>query len=124
MKKGFKRFSKTHTPFMVWTGSFVTRTQMVTVKTFSHIRFAHKFFHYKTFEQVQNFLTKKPDSNGVRLYFAVWTGLEPATPCVTGRYSNQLNYQTNIFFESFNFLKGHKCNIQKVLRQKMRKVFL
>lgn len=28
---------------------------------------------------------------------AVWTGLEPATPCVTGTYSNQLNYQTNIF---------------------------
>ena len=26
---------------------------------------------------------------------AVWTGLEPATPCVTGMYSNQLNYQTN-----------------------------
>lgn len=25
---------------------------------------------------------------------AVWTGLEPATPCVTGTYSNQLNYQT------------------------------
>ncbi len=21
------------------------------------------------------------------------TGLEPATPCVTGRYSNQLNYR-------------------------------
>ena len=27
---------------------------------------------------------------------AVWTGLEPATPCVTGMYSNQLNYQTKI----------------------------
>jgi hypothetical protein len=27
---------------------------------------------------------------------AVWTGLEPATSCVTGRHSNQLNYQTNI----------------------------
>ena len=26
---------------------------------------------------------------------AVWTGLEPATPCVTGTYSNQLNYQTS-----------------------------
>src|SRR5690606_31895122 len=26
---------------------------------------------------------------------AVWTRLELATPCVTGRYSNQLNYQTN-----------------------------
>ena len=30
-------------------------------------------------------------------FSAVWTGLEPATPCVTGRYSNQLNYQTNDF---------------------------
>ncbi len=28
--------------------------------------------------------------------FAVWTGLEPVTPGVTGRYSNQLNYQTKI----------------------------
>ena len=28
---------------------------------------------------------------------AVWTGLEPATPCVTGRYSNQLNYQTKTY---------------------------
>ena len=27
---------------------------------------------------------------------AVWTGLEPATPCVTGRYSNQLNYHTKL----------------------------
>ena len=25
---------------------------------------------------------------------AVRTGLEPATSCVTGRHSNQLNYQT------------------------------
>ena len=30
------------------------------------------------------------------LILAVWTGLEPATPCVTGMYSNQLNYQTKI----------------------------
>ncbi len=30
---------------------------------------------------------------------AVWTGLEPATPCVTGRYSNQLNYHTGYFCE-------------------------
>ncbi len=26
------------------------------------------------------------------------TGLEPATPCVTGRYSNQLNYRSTEFF--------------------------
>lgn len=29
------------------------------------------------------------------LDFAVWTGLEPATSAVTGRHSNQLNYQTS-----------------------------
>ena len=25
---------------------------------------------------------------------AEWTGFEPATPCVTGMYSNQLNYHS------------------------------
>jgi hypothetical protein len=30
---------------------------------------------------------------------AVWTGLEPATSCVTGRHSNQLNYQTECIFD-------------------------
>ena len=30
---------------------------------------------------------------------AEWTGLEPATPGVTGRYSNQLNYHS--FLASF-----------------------
>ena len=33
----------------------------------------------------------------LEIFLAVWTGLEPATPCVTGRYSNQLNYQTKDF---------------------------
>ena len=27
-------------------------------------------------------------------FVAVRTGLEPVTPCVTGMYSNQLNYRT------------------------------
>ena len=40
---------------------------------------------------------------GLSVAFAVWTGLEPATPCVTGRYSNQLNYQTK-FLNSFKLL--------------------
>jgi hypothetical protein len=32
----------------------------------------------------------------VRLHrVAEWTGLEPATPGVTGRYSNQLNYHSS-----------------------------
>ena len=34
---------------------------------------------------------------------AVWTGLEPATPCVTGRYSNQLNYHTRFCEEALPF---------------------
>lgn len=29
---------------------------------------------------------------------AVRTGLEPATPGVTGRYSNRLNYRTTLLF--------------------------
>ena len=38
-----------------------------------------------------------------RTPLAVWTGLEPATPCVTGMYSNQLNYHT-IFMSCSHFL--------------------
>ncbi len=30
------------------------------------------------------------------MLLAEWTGLEPATPGVTGRYSNQLNYHSLI----------------------------
>ena len=47
-------------------------------------------------------ITKNKKSNKLNInlldfYLAVWTGLEPATPCVTGRYSNQLNYHTIVF---------------------------
>ncbi|CAK2166327.1 hypothetical protein VCRA2116O28_50002 [Vibrio crassostreae] len=31
---------------------------------------------------------------------AEWTGLEPATPGVTGRYSNQLNYHSAVDYLS------------------------
>ena len=33
---------------------------------------------------------------------AEWTGLEPATPDVTGRYSNQLNYHSAELFKLSN----------------------
>ena len=36
------------------------------------------------------------------------TGLEPATPCVTGRYSNQLNYRS--FFFSLVMTYSHIAN--------------
>ena len=41
---------------------------------------------------------KKPlqieDLQRLFVCLAEWTGLEPATPGVTGRYSNQLNYHS------------------------------
>ena len=41
---------------------------------------------------------KKPsqidDLQRLPMFLAEWTGLEPATPGVTGRYSNQLNYHS------------------------------
>ena len=39
-------------------------------------------------------VNKNTPRNGFQGVFAVRTGLEPATPAVTGRYSNQLNYRT------------------------------
>ena len=44
------------------------------------------------------FYTCPDKKNGAALrrhqVMAEWTGLEPATPGVTGRYSNQLNYHS------------------------------
>ncbi len=42
--------------------------------------------------------TKKcrPPEGGRHFPVAEWTGLEPATPGVTGRYSNQLNYHSDL----------------------------
>ncbi len=42
--------------------------------------------------------TKKPSKRiwTASWYLAEWTGLEPATPGVTGRYSNQLNYHSAV----------------------------
>ena len=37
---------------------------------------------------------KRPESRLFPCRLAEWTGLEPATPGVTGRYSNQLNYHS------------------------------
>ncbi len=38
---------------------------------------------------------KKPARGGLLHFLAERTGLEPATPGVTGRYSNQLNYRSS-----------------------------
>ena len=36
------------------------------------------------------------------ILLAEWTGLEPATPGVTGRYSNQLNYHSAVISRHFS----------------------
>ena len=38
---------------------------------------------------------KSRHKTALDLMLAEWTGLEPATPGVTGRYSNQLNYHSS-----------------------------
>jgi hypothetical protein len=39
-------------------------------------------------------IKQRPCGNRALSLLAEWTGLEPATPGVTGRYSNQLNYHS------------------------------
>jgi hypothetical protein len=47
-------------------------------------------------EAVSYGVLRQPYVSEYLLLIAVWTGLEPATLAVTGRYSSQLNYQTNL----------------------------
>ena len=42
---------------------------------------------------------------------AEWTGLEPATPGVTGRYSNQLNYHSKNRLWRDAALPGKSCTV-------------
>jgi len=43
---------------------------------------------------------KKGELSFAFFCLAEWTGLEPATPGVTGRYSNRLNYHS-IYFKRY-----------------------
>src|SRR3954463_6319090 len=49
---------------------------------------------------------KKANARSPLDVLAEWTGLEPATPGVTGRYSNQLNYHSSASSESENLLSA------------------
>ena len=55
----------------------------------------NKYYKSNFYQHKKSLSVKK----GFKQYVAVWTGLEPATPCVTGMYSNQLNYQTLFYCE-------------------------
>ncbi len=53
------------------------------------------------------------------LPFAVRTGLEPATPGVTGRYSNQLNYRTNLF----RLMRFSRTRLQRYAKNRNLQIF-
>ncbi len=50
----------------------------------------------------RSFDNKKANSLSPSSDLAEWTGLEPATPGVTGRYSNQLNYHSKILLTTYH----------------------
>ena len=67
---------------------------------------------------------KIKNSDSQNRSFAVRTGLEPATPGVTGLYSNQLNYRTSqpclmlvlrIFSDSFLLLALNYPRINRII---------
>ena len=60
------------------------------------------------------------------MFIAVRTGLEPATPGVTGPYSNQLNYRTSmsIFLVSTVVLKLFSSTVSLIADAKIRKISL
>ena len=76
------------------------------------------------YEQAHGFrIEKAPNTFVLRaLLSAVWTGLEPATPCVTGRYSNQLNYQTNDFVR--HLTNSDNSQIQILLQLLLKSVLV
>jgi hypothetical protein len=51
-----------------------------------------RFYYLRTTQHL--YIEKASNYRSLSAILAVWTGLEPATFAVTGRHSNQLNYQT------------------------------
>ncbi len=47
-------------------------------------------------------INKKNPKRLLRIFFAVRTGLEPATPCVTGMYSNQAELPHQVQIRNLN----------------------
>ena len=45
---------------------------------------------------------------------AVRTGLEPATPGVTGLYSNQLNYRTILLHQTIAIVLNCECKCRRI----------
>jgi hypothetical protein len=85
VNNGFSRFRLTF--------YFKVISQVLALTTRIRISWGHD--QLKSCKNRQDLIKKKPRLVGA-LMLAEWTGLEPATPGVTGRYSNQLNYHSFI----------------------------
>ena len=62
----------------------------------SRLRFADPPFTYRKLGASNTMVERKQGEEILALTMAERTGLEPATPGVTGRYSNQLNYRSRL----------------------------
>ena len=68
------------------------------------------------------FLKQKTPLRCKGVCFADWTGLEPATSAVTGRHSNQLNYQSVLFIGLDYFSAVVSLKRTAKIRRKMPQV--
>jgi hypothetical protein len=68
------------------------------------MRFLIGRLYYEAFADETHEKEKAPE--GAFSIVAEWTGLEPATLGVTGRYSNRLNYRTRVFYSRPDSLKN------------------
>src|SRR6188474_721004 len=66
----------------------------------------------------REFVAASPDPKKTTLKrLAERTGLEPATPGVTGRYSNQLNYRSNFLLGVEGFIPSTLARSRRSLRR-------
>ena len=83
----------------VWTG-LEPATSAVTGRHSNQLNYQTKYlikwwFRAESNHRHEDFQSSALPTELRNHHLAVWTGLEPATSAVTGRHSNQLNYQTN-----------------------------
>ncbi len=86
----------------LFAGAKLLKMRVIAMEERCQVRFAVAVLQLRIKKRMSNIKTEVLKITHSPLSSAVWTGLEPATPCVTGRYSNQLNYHTGNSIPSCN----------------------